>query len=462
MEFESVNTLIPQLSVLAVVFGLGYAFVRAPLIRNSFLPTGLGAGLVLLFLGPQVLGSISEQLALQQVYYDFWSQMPKHLINIVFAAIFLGRPLVGFRKMWNFAGPQVAFGQMLAWGQYMIGGLVTALILVPYFKASNLSAALIEMSFEGGHGTVAGMGSVFTELGFESGADLAVGLATAGLLTGLIAGIILINWGVRRGHIQPDSYYKIKRGEVYYKRIVREIHEKGVRLRKEFSLFSLAKHSVLIFVAVLIGFGIHQALVQLELATWGRSGAGVIIFGHSPVFTFCMFGGMIVQYIWSKLGGKTSLHTFDMISNLVLGVLIATAVGTMSLQFISNDGWTFLILYLAGTIWLVGCFILLARRMFKLSWFENAIVTVGQSFGMTATGLLFAQMVDRDRKTGAVEAFSYKQLMFEPFLGGGIVTAVSMPLIAVGGIWPFTIGTGLLTLMWLMIGLRMFQKPLPK
>lgn len=459
---ESIKNIIVKLLVLGTVLGFGYWMVRAPVIRRSFLPTGLGAGIILLLLGPQVLGSFNVQLALPNSYYVFWSVLPEQLINIVFAVIFLGRPILGFKQMWNFAGSQFAFGQMLAWGQFLVGGLVTALILVPYFASSKLSAALIELSFEGGHGTVAGMSSVFRELGFESGADLAVGLATAGLLTGLVVGILLINWGVRKGHVAADSYYQVKRGEVYYRRILREIREKGGLMRREIKPSVLLSHILLTLIAVIIGFGIHQVLVQFELATWGRDGFGIIILGHSPVFTFCMFGGMIVQFVWGKLGGKSSLYTYDLISNFTLGLLIATAVGTMSLQFITQDGAAFLILYLAGTLWLVLSFIFLAKRMFKLNWFENGIVTIGQSFGMTATGMLFAQMVDREHKTGAVEAFSYKQLMFEPFLGGGIITAISMPLIAVGGIWPFTIGAGILTIIWLMVGLRMFKKPLPK
>jgi ESS family glutamate:Na+ symporter len=46
--------------------------------------------------------------------------------------------------------------------------------------------ALIEIGFEGGHGTAAGMRPVFEQLGFGTGADLAVGVATVGIVGGVV------------------------------------------------------------------------------------------------------------------------------------------------------------------------------------------------------------------------------------------------------------------------------------
>lgn len=43
--------------------------------------------------------------------------------------------------------------------------------------AETTYGGLIEIGFEGGHGTAAGMADTFADLGFEEGADLALGLA---------------------------------------------------------------------------------------------------------------------------------------------------------------------------------------------------------------------------------------------------------------------------------------------
>ena len=57
------------------------------------------------------------------------------------------------------------------------------------------------------------------------------------------------------------------------------------------------------------------------------------------------------------------------------------------------------------------------------AWFERAIADFGQGTGVTASGLLLLRMADPYGRSGALEAFSFKQLVFEPFLGGGLVTA---------------------------------------
>ena len=77
---------------------------------------------------------------------------------------------------------------------------------------------------------------------------------------------------------------------------------------------------------------------------------------------------------------------------------------------------------------------------------------------MTATGLLFAQMVDPKNKTNVVEAFGYKQLMFEPLMGGGIVTALSMPIIMTVGLPLFTAVCAGIMVFWLLVGLLYFGR----
>jgi hypothetical protein len=62
-----------------------------------------------------------------------WSGIPGVLINVVFAALLMGKPLPGIRRIWHHAGPQVCFGQTVAWGQYVVGIALTMLVLGPVF-----------------------------------------------------------------------------------------------------------------------------------------------------------------------------------------------------------------------------------------------------------------------------------------------------------------------------------------
>jgi ESS family glutamate:Na+ symporter len=433
----------------------GYLIVRLPLLSRAYLPGSLVAGTLLLALSPQIAGAYFPDWQLNQQFYEFWRLLPKQLINIVFASLFLARPLFPFKKMWKMAGPQVAFGQMLAWGQYALGGLVTMLILIPFFKARDITAALIEISFEGGHGTVSGMAPVFKNLGFQDGQEIALGLATLSLCTALVSGVILVNWGRRRGYIKA-VYKRNLRERIYHRRIVHELNKKGIKLREHLTPKWIVSHIILIAMSVVFGWLIYQGLLMVEAFTWGRH--DVTALRYVPLFPFCMFGGMVAQVIWSKIGFQTSRPLIELLSSIALSVLIATAVATMSINTIGNNIGIFLVLAATGVLWIMFGFIVLARRMFKKNWFQNGIVNAAQSMGMTATGLLFLHMVDPEDKTSSAESFGFKQLMFEPFVGGGIVTALSMPAIIAIGLPLFTAIAAGICAFWMIIGLIYFGR----
>ena len=167
---------------------------------------------------------------------------------------------------------------------------------------------------------------------------------------------------------------------------------------------------------------------------------------------------MVAQIIWTKLGLTVVREVVELISSLTLTLLIMAAIGTMSLEFLGDNTLVFALLYGVGMAWALFVFFALGKRMFRHYWFQNAIVGFGQAVGMTATGLLFAQMVDPKNRTNTVDAFGYKQLMFEPLMGGGIVTALSMPLILTLGLPLFTTVCAVLMVVWLLIGVLHFGR----
>ena len=62
---------------------------------------------------------------------------------------------------------------------------------------------------------------------------------------------------------------------------------------------------------------------------------------------------------------------------------------------------------------------------------------------MTATGLLLLRTVDPENKTDAAASFGYKQLLHEPFMGGGLWTSLALPLVITHGplpIWYLSAG----------------------
>ena len=83
---------------------------------------------------------------------------------------------------------------------------------------------------------------------------------------------------------------------------------------------------------------------------------------------------------------------------------------------------------------------------------------MGQSMGVTATGILLLRMVDPENKSRAFESFAYKQLFFEPIVGGGLFTAAAPVLIAKFGPMAILALTSILLIFWLIVGFALFGK----
>lgn len=91
-------------------------------------------------------------------------------------------------------------------------------------------------------------------------------------------------------------------------------------------------------------------------------------------------------------------------------------------------------------------------------WFERGIGDFGQATGITATGLLLMKVVDPNNRTPALEGFGYKQILFEPLVGGGLFTAAAMPLVAQFGPVAILIFASIVTAFWMLLGLFYFGK----
>ena len=446
-----------------------YIRVKVPFFAKLFLPSSIIGGFVLLLLSEEGLGRLFGLFKRTETFeyglfteelVSVWVSLPGLLISFIFAGLFLGKTIPNIKTIWLTAGPQVAYGQSVAWGQYVVGIGLTLLILTPFFGANPLSGALIEIAFEGGHGTAAGLRQTFIDLDFQEGADLAMGLATVGVVSGVVFGVILINWGVRQG---KTNYLKTPSSidESDLRGIVDEESRQssGMMTTKPSSIEPLALHIGFILLSVFIGWVFQQGLIALESATWG-SGGNNLVMVYLPLFPLAMIGGVFVQLVLDKFDKDKLVdrETVNRLQGLALDFLIVSALATLSLSVLGENWVVFVTLALAGILWNVGMFVFLARRMIPKNWFERGIGDFGQSMGMTAAGLMLIRIVDSKGDTKALEAFGYKQLLFEPFVGGGLMTALSVPLMFQFGPLAIFIFTFIVMLGWILVGLLYFGR----
>ncbi|MGB6340730.1 MAG: sodium/glutamate symporter, partial [Candidatus Aminicenantaceae bacterium] len=419
--------------------------VKVKFIQRLYLPSAVIGGIIGLIL-VQILGSRLDNWTVG------WTSLPGFLINIVFASLFLGAAIPSLSVIWDRAAPQLAYGQIVAWGQWVVGLGFVMILLGPLFKVPDLFGAVLPIGFEGGHGTAGGLRDAFIQLGWNEGSDFSLASATAGIISAIIVGVVLINWAAKKGYVsnlkQLDDMTAEELAGLYP---IEKRPSAGQQTVSADSIDSVALHLAIIGIAIFIGYSIKVILMAIENQFFGN--AEVKLFAGFPLFPLCMIGGLIVQLVISRHARISPVDhkLMQRLGGTALDFLVVAAISTISIEVIAKGIVPFSIILIGGIVWNIFCVRVLARRMLPNCWFERAIAEMGKSMGVTATGLLLLRIVDPEQETEAASAFGYKQLLHEPFMGGGLWTSIAVILIAQKGGW-LVLGIAIVAIVaWLVI-----------
>ncbi len=411
--------------------------VQIPLLQKLYLPSSVVGGIVGLILLSSFPDSVSDEIVKEM------RLMPGFLINVIFATLFLG---VGLPKMRNFAASvfaQLTLAQIVAWGQYVVGIGLCGFLLMPVFDVHPAFGNLLELGFEGGHGTVGGMSQAFLAKGWSDGIALGYTVATVGMIAGIVLGMTLVNWAYHRG--------LIKTVRPFAKRTVAErcgIHARdsrpsaGRQTVAADSVDSLAWHIAIVGIAVLIGWGLWL-MVPID---------------GFPLFPLCMIGGVFLQLIAKLFKVDLLIDRGQMarISGASLDYLALAAIATIEISVVVKNWMPLTIMIIGGIIWTVFAVLFFTPRLFKTAWFERGIAEFGQATGVTATGLLLLRTVDPESKTPASASFAGKQLVHEPVMN--LWVALSFALIfTIGWLKVFLICLAVLTT-WIIISFILMRR----
>ena len=450
------------LIMLAVIIfcGLSVLLVLGKILRTSlsifqrlYLPSSVIGGLLGLF----IISVFHEYIPAEWI--NTTKKLPGFLINVIFATLFLGVTTPKFKEIFKIALPQLCLGQIMAWGQYVLGLGLSGLLFVKLFGVPEAFGNLLEIGFQGGHGTVGGMTESFLAYKWADGAALGYTVATGGMIIGIVIGMVLVNWALKKGFVKEVRTFAMRnhneRIGVYKKD---EQPSAGVQTVFSDSIDSLALHLALVGVSILIGFG------MLKFFQWGEVAllpdCKTRIFKGFPLFPLCMIGGVILQIFASrvKIDRLIDHRQMSRISGAALDYLVVSAVATIQISVVAKNWLPLLILIVAGAVFSVACVIFIAPRLFKEAWFERAIADFGQATGVTATGLMLLRTVDPENKTVAASSFGYKQLIHEPFMGGGLWTALALPLVFTMGWLPVWIFCSAMLILWSIIAVIIVRK----
>lgn len=209
----------------------------------------------------------------------------------------------------------------------------------------------------------------------------------------------------------------------------------GRQTVRQDAMETLALHLVYVAFSCFFGYCFLRCLWLIEYSVPALS--GIKFFTSFPLFPFCMLGGLFVMWVHEKFDTPAPIDDLimDRIGGASMEFLIVSAISLINTSTITDNIAPLLIIMIGGMTWNFICFFVLAPRMLPDFHFERAIVELGQSFGTTATGLLLLRMTDPEKDTPVWNAFGYKQMMTEPFMGGGLWTTVSLQILATSGVW---------------------------
>jgi ESS family glutamate:Na+ symporter len=430
--------------LLCVVLALAWLVRRyVPPFAALLIPTSVIAGFVILLIGPQMLGSWTGTNGLiPEQALEVWEHLPGVMINIVFAAIMLGKALPTIRDIWGQSAGHVILGSILSFGQFALGALAVAFILTPVFGLTDLAGSIIELSFAGGHGTIAGMGPLLEDAGAPEVVDLGLGLATVSMITGILGGSLLLRYALSNDSIPVARTTVPSADEDLDLNVVRVAPVDAADDAKAAEEPDTGISPVTA-AFMFIGLAVAVAIVILETLRLVVGWLGSDIFDNFPLFPFTVIGGYVVQAVMVKFGRghRVNRAAVSGIAVVALDILIAAAIGSMSLATLGANIPVLVVLTVIAVIWSVIVVLWIAPRIHAENWFEHAMADFGQSQGNVATGFVLADMADPNHRTNVANAYGYKQLTYEPFLGGGLITAFSVPMIVAWGSLTFGIIT---------------------
>jgi ESS family glutamate:Na+ symporter len=423
------------LTCLSLILAVGRALGARLQLRLWGIPEALLAGLLGLLLAP---GGPLPLLPPQVM--QLWADLPLVLLTLVFGSLMLGKPLPKLEGLWRPVSGQVSLALVLAFGQYVVGGLAVLLVLQPWLGVSPVMACLIEVAYEGGHGSAAAMGPSYAALGFPGGQALGLAMATVGLLSSTLVGGLVVVLARSRGWLLADAP-----GSAASKPASTTSSDSGgVAARAAAWAVNLA----LAGMAVLTGVAL---LAGLRWLTSGLGdGVGSVV-DALPVFPLAIVGSLLVRLALERSGKAhwASSAVQGQVGTLSADLLITAATAGLDLALLKADWLPLTVLAVGGLVWNLGVTLLLAPRLLPADWFERAVIEFGQATGVAASGLLLLRMADPDDRSDALPAFSIKQLMLQPFLAGGVVTVVA-PLAVAG--WGLPLWTGFCFALVLLFG----------
>jgi len=381
-------------------------FIRSKVsfFQKYLIPNALTAGFILLIM----YNFVFPALQLTTVRFG---EMVYHLLNISFIAMTLRKPPPKEAQANSaiFATSVAVLSQYAL--QALLGLLITFLFMSTLFP--NLFPSfgfLLPLGFVLGPGQAFAIGNGWEPMGFAGAGTVGLTFAAVGFLWACFGGVFLINYGIRRGWVKRDQI-EILRSRGVRTGLYQKHEEKpvGSRLSTETeAIDSMTFHLGLIFFTYLLSYLLLKGLTAL-LGLIGPLGYELAVNLWGINFVFSAVVAMLVRLVASRIDVDYTFdnHTLSRFSGLSVDVMVAAAVGGISLVIVGQYLVQILILSaIAGSLALliVPWF---CSRIYTDHQFYRMLLVYGVSTGTLPTGLALLRVVDPNFETPAASDYMF-------------------------------------------------------
>ena len=414
---------------------------KVGVLQKMFIPVAVIGGLVGLLLGSEVLGKFCP-------YYIHWSDNVSSFANPLLAILFVtqfialkfDRRMIKKCSLIFLISATVISAQVLsAMGMGKLFGLPDGAALLPFG------------AFYGAHGIPQVIAGIYDTLGYwnyDEASAFGTTYATIGMLYGIIVGIVILNYGIRKGWCAAEKSGNLSKED--YTGILEEKNRfKFMKAyTSDIAFDPLTLHFGIVLGIMLVAYGLLKILHLVPLF----SGFAIYV---PAILVSLAFGVAVKKTPMAQFIDNESLGH---IGTLALEYLIITAIATMKLDVIMNNAAAILSISLVGLLLTTVILLILPKLWLKQNWLENAMVMFGAWTGSTATGMMLLRISDPELETDAgpnlVAATPLWQISTQNFY----LTIAPMIIVTSAGFRNLALGTAGLLVAALVLGFIIGRK----
>ena len=416
---------------------------KRPFFQRYLIPNALTAGFFLLFF----YNFLAPRLGLSA---DGLGALVYHLLSLSFIAMSLRKaPAMRNKGDHGIISTSVAIISQYAI-QAFFGLMLTFLfiktILPRLFPAFGF---FLPLGYALGPGQAFAIGKGWESFGFTGAGSIGLTFAAVGFLWACFGGILLINYGIRKGWASPEKLAILRHKDIktgVYPR--QETLPSGAKLTTESEAIDSITYNAAMVLAVYIG-----SYLLLKLLTWLLSFAGkpghdlaVNLWGISFVFA-----ALVALFVRKILNIVRVDHTLDngtltRISGISVDLMVAASLGAISLIVVFEYWLPILITCLLGGFLVLVTVPWFCSRIFKDHQFDRTLIIYGACTGTMPTGLALLRVIDPDFETPVASDYMFSSavtfVLVIPF-----ILAINLP------VYSYTTGNPLY--FWLAIGVAL-------